>query len=382
LSGEEVSAYQDDLIEKAKKVITLLGIVEELKKTEESGIFEKLNAKKTNWLKKAEKLKKEGILDKAAELEDTAEKFEHTSTKTVESQGSIRGVFSRISKLIINQANGDAYNLFNDAIVPLVRENKNNELEIAYFNVDALCEKMEAYTSLYPTKDALPNHLKKAKYIINIPESDMSRYWLVEDKKGKYGLTEEQKEKENAAKEHIKEQYQIGLSHIKEQLLNLVEDDRLDDKSLYELIRDAQGKESDYLWKIKRLCPYVDTKFLINNLYEVCLKNRKAYRGFINSLYFWVLDNNHPFKMQVINTFKAEQKYSSDEIETLLSPIVKYHFYKTVSKSRLVNLFKSIYKCTYTAGKNRIKEFNPLDMPEPKSKLGADIDNLNNYFEI
>ena len=290
---------------------------------------------------------------------------------------------SRIRKLIIDRANGDVYNLFPDSTVSLVRKDKDKRTEIAYFNIDALVEKMKTFVNLYHLdKKALPNKLEEAGHIINTPRS---KYYSDEE------VAKSKKKAATAAKEHLKRQYEQGLTKKRDELLRLIDTGNLEDKSIMRLIGDAQGKEADYLWKFRKLCPYVDAAYLVDALYEVCLQNSKAYRSYNNALYFHILDDKHPFKMQVLDTFgNWGRKYSSKEISELLLPVIKYHFLKgNVSQSSLVNLFKNIYKHTYTQGKYIIRGLNPRvpEIPPPLKKLqleksSKEIEDLNNYFDI
>lgn len=286
-----------------------------------------------------------------------------------ENDGNITNLFNRIRRLIIEKASGDDDNLFGEASIPLTRETIDKKLEISYFNIDALCEKMEAYATLYSDEEGLFNHLKDVHDV-----TFETQYHRVSD---------EQKVAEKYVKEDIKGKNKETLSELKSKLINLIHHEELNNKKLSELIHESRGKEADYLWKIKKHHKYVDNEFLIEELYNICQKNKKSYRAYNNALSFWVLDSKHPFKMQVINSFEQGTKYSSEQIQEILLPIIRYHFFKVnVPKSRLTNLFNNIFKHTYTDGKYLVKGLNPRQIPEPIDNISFEVDNLHSYFEI
>jgi len=287
-----------------------------------------------------------------------------------ENDSNITNLFSRIRKLIIEKASGDDDNLFGESSVPLTRETVAKKPEISYFNIDALCEKMEAFVTLYSDEKGLFNQLKET--------------YSVTFKKLYYEGSEAQKGARKHVKEDIKDKNIKSLLKLKDKLINLVNENKLDEKELSRLIYLSKGKEVDYLWKVKKHHKYVDSLFLVEELYTVCQKNKKSYRGLKNALSFWVLDDKHPFKMQVLNSFEKEVKYTKEEIKEILLPIMRYHFFKVnVSQSRLTNFFNNVFKKTYTdGGKYKVKGLNPRKVPAPISKIPADVDNLQSYFEI
>ena len=312
-----IDEYYNSLIQKANKIITLLNIAEELQ----------------------------------------------------ENDGNITNLFNRIRKLIIEKASGDDDNLFHGVSIPLTREAMDGKPEISYFNIDALCEKMNAYAALYSDAEGLYNQLREEHIVI--PEG---LYFRVSD---------EQKAAEKQVRVDIKDKHKESLLKLKEKLISLILHNELNAEKLSELIHESKGKQADYLWKMKKHCKYVDNKFLAEELYNICQKNKKAYRGFNNALSFWVLDAKHPFKLQVLSSFEQGKKYSSKQIQDTLSPIIRYHFFKVkITKSRLTNLFNNIFKRTYTKGMYSVKGENPRQIPEPISKISSEVDNLRGYFEI
>ena len=286
-----------------------------------------------------------------------------------ENDSNITNLFNRIRKLIIEKASGDDDKLFGENIVPLTRETIDKKLEISYLNIDALCEKMNAYTTLYSNDTGLLNQLQ-TDYNVTLEKL----YYMVSD---------EQKDSEKEVRKDIKEKYKENLFDTKSMIINLIVHNELDNKNLVELIQESKGKSADYLWKFKKHWNYIDNEYLAEELYTICQKNKKSYRGFNNALSFWSLDDKHPFKMQILSSFKVGKKYSSQQIQDILTPIIKYHFFKiNITKSRLTNLFNNMFKRTYTGGLYLVKGLNPRKIPQAIDKIPADTDNLHNFFEI
>lgn len=287
-----------------------------------------------------------------------------------ENDANITNLFNRIRKLIIDKASGDDDNLFGENTVPLTRETIDEKLEISYFNIDALCEKMEAYSTLYSDESGLSTQLQDLGYNIIL-------------NKLYHSVSEEQRALERSVRGDIKEKNQESLLKLKTRLQALLNSNELNNRAISNLINDSKGKEIDYLWKLKKHYKYVDNEFLIKELYTICQKNKKSYRGFNNALSFWVLDDSHPLKMQVLSSFEIGKKYSSEQIQELLLPIIKYHFFKVnISKSRLTNLFNNIFRKTYTDGKYLVKGLNPREIPAPIDKIPSNTDNLHTYFDV
>ena len=306
------------------------------------------------------------LIEKANKVITLLEKAEELQ----KNDSNITNLFSRIRKLIIEKASGNDDNLFGESSVPLTRENIGKKPEISYFNIDALCEKMKAYVTLYSDWEGLFNQLKE------VHDVAFERLYI--------DTSEEQKGARKHVKEDIKDKNKKSILKLKDKLINLINENKLDEKELSRLIYLSKGKGTDYLWKVKKHYRYIDSLFLAEELYPVCQKNKKSYRGFKNALSFWVLDDKHPFKLQVLNSFEIGVKYTKEDIKEILLPIVRYHFFKVnVSQSRLTNFFNNVFKKTYTdGGKYKVKGLNPRKVPKPISKIPADVDNLQSYFEI
>jgi len=293
-----------------------------------------------------------------------------------ENDNDLKDLFNRIHKVIIERA---TERLFEQQSFELVRDNIKNELEISYFNIDALYEKMGAYYNLYSYKEGLCNCLMSLYPSTNFCDVSDSE----EDSSG---------ETLDTVKEESNQRYLNRLSNNIEELLSLSQEDVLDNEYLEMKIRNSKRREEEFYKRIKAHYQYYDITFLTKVLSDIALENKKSYRNLNNALIFRALEDNHPFKAQVFQDFKIGIKYSSKEIADILGTIVKDQLFKTLtlskreaSQSMLMNLFNSCVDSTYTGGKYLVKgnkpNFNKIEIPEPIRRIPKE-EYATNYFEI
>lgn len=280
---------------------------------------------------------------------------------------SLRLLFKRIEFAIIEKG---TEKLLGMEQYKLVRYNTDKCVEIAYFNIDALCEKMRAYSRLYSSQEGLYKELSKYHVV------------KIKDYTSEYSKEQQIIEKQviQSKTTYIRER----LIEAKNKILELNKDNKLSIAEFGQLLEESTSEyEKLFYQRLGFIYSHIEiTNNLIDKLIKAALGNKKSYRNFKNSVSFWLLDKKHPFKSQVLRAFKKNQKYNSKEIEEILSPIIEYHFFKKISKSRLVNHFKCYFKCTYTGGKYLVKKENPLNLPKPLKEISKNEMNLNKYFEI
>ena len=294
----------------------------------------------------------------------------------------LEDLFSRVHKAIIERA---TERLFEYQSFELVRESIDKELEISYFNIDALYEKMEAYHKLYSSKKGLYNHLMKLYPTINFYDVSDDEDDTIEEER-------------DDIKEEVNQRLLIRLSNIKEELISVYQANALNNDYLNKKINSSKRKEEEFYKRVKAHYKYYDIVFLSNTLCAISLKNKKSYRNLSNALSFRALENAHPFKAQVFQNFKIGKKYLSKEIADLLSTIVKDQLFETLpqrttSQSMLMNLFNSCVDSTYTGGKHLIKGYEPkykvkdidkviyIEIPEPTRRIPKEEPAIN-HFEI
>lgn len=307
--------------------------------------------------------KAERVIDLLKIVEITANTEDDNNPMDV---NNLNILFGRIMHLILENADE---RLLNRESYPLARRNVNNEIEIAYFNIDDLCYKMSTYKYLYSDIKDLYNTLK---------ENHNIEYEYIKEQ-----VNDKAKIKKQETIEKQQEFIEETLSKAKHSVIDLFKDKKLNNRELDWLIREAESQyEKEFYLRIKTYYSYIEITNLSNLLTCAGLGNKKNYRNLKNTFAFWLLEKKHPFKSQVLKAFKTGERYSSKEIEEILSPIIHYHFFKTISRSRLVNHFKSYFKCTYTGGKYLVKKDNPLSLPKPLKTILANETNLKGYFDI
>jgi len=287
-----------------------------------------------------------------------------------ESDKDLTDLFDRIHKVIIEKA---TERLFEQQSFELTRETINNELEISYFNIDALYEKMEAYYKFYSYKEGLYDQLKKDHSVTIVYDESVE---IVEPK--------------DSVKEESNQRLLNRLSNYIEELISTSQANALNSDYLDEKINSSKRKEEEFYKRVKAHYRYYDITFLANILCEGSLKNRKYYRNLNNTLSFRALEDTHPFKLQITQAFRKKKKYTSAEIADILGTIVKDQFFKTLpmktaSQSRMMSLFNSCVDTTYTGGKYLVKgykpKFNNIEIPEPIRRIPKEEPAIG-YFEI
>ena len=281
----------------------------------------------------------------------------------------IKKLFKRIKHLIIERADEK---LFSNTVFRLIRENvfDKSDIQPAYFNIDALCEKMTAYSKIYSHKEGLLTALLEQNYIISTLSSDDLE------------KTTQQKEKDKNVGEKRTNQEDEDLKEAKENVIGLYHTGTLDQR-IDKLIRFEKRHIKTFYERVKRHYQYIDINVLCDKL--LINSQCKAYRNLNNAISFWVLDKNHPFKLEIREAFKRGRIYTSEKIAEELNPIINRYFYKTISQSEAVGLFKSMFE---TERKNTRKNLykisgkNPLKLPNPLDIISKHELQLEQFFEI
>ena len=301
----DIKQYRDELINKAQKIINLLKSIDEMIGKEEE-------------------------------------------------KNSIKKLFDRIKHLIVEKADE---RLFSNAIYKLTREHVfDKSPQIAYFNIDALCEKMEAYSKLYSHEKGLHDALLEQKHKIK----SYSKEFL--------DVSLQQKEKEKQVDERARKMEREQLEEAKDTVIKLYNAGVLEHE-IKALKRYSKRNVKLFYERVQKHYQYINISTLCSGLLEISDQNTKAYRNLNNAISFHILDKKHPFKIQLKNAFKTEIKYTSQEIADILNPILYRYFHKKISTSEAVSFLKSIYKTkrnfhpqTLMIEKNKI---NPYKLPKP-----------------
>ena len=306
----------------------------------------------------------------------------HAADKLKQNDADLTDLFGRIHKAIIERA---TERLFEQQEFELIRETIDNELEVSYFNIDALYEKMEAYHKYYSSKEGLYKHIKEI-YPATIFHDDSS----VENDNER--LEAEEKSFKEEQKEESKARLQQKIASAKDELISFNREYGVDEYYIDERIEYSKGRVKEYYSRIKKYLPYYDVEFLANIFAEIAIMNKKAYRNLNNTLIFRAFDDKQPFKAQVLQNFKIGVKYSSEQIADILNTVIKDQHFKTLLNHQrtLLNHFKSFVDCTYTGGKYIVKNFKPkykgikgkvMEIPEPKERISKN-DVAIKFFDL
>jgi DNA replication initiation complex subunit (GINS family) len=280
----------------------------------------------------------------------------------------VKKLFKRIKHLIIEKADEK---LFSNTVFRLIRKDIfDNSIQTAYFNIDALCEKMQAFSKLYSHREGLPAALLEQKYeILSLSSEDLE-------------VTMPQKEKENEVEKKRKKIVDEDLIEAKENIIGLYQTGVLDQR-IDKMIRFSKRHVQTFYERVKRHYPYIDINVLCDKLLENT--QRKAYRNLNNAISFWVLDKNHPFKIQVKMEFKKGKTYTSEEITEILNPILNRYFHREISQNGAVGFFKSVFETVRTNTRKNmymITGKNPLKLPKPLETISKQELLLQQYFEL
>jgi len=283
----------------------------------------------------------------------------------------LEDLFADIEDAIIGKANET---LYSQAIYKLVRRNAFDKsiIQRAYFNIDALCEKMIAYTTLYSDKEGLYKALEDLKNIV-----DYENIFIE--------LSDEQKEKEAVVEEDRKLLIENLIKDAKDEIILARDLGNFDHK--INILDLNAPRDLEYFYKsVKKFYPYIELEALMDKLGKVANKNVKAQKNMNNSIAFFALDKEHNFKVLMLDKFKEKQKYDSATIFKdlgLIFQTIKLEFVKTPSSA--VEIFNCFFDTTYTQGKYRIKGTNPLGLPEPLETIPKEkikLIDLKNIFDF
>lgn len=281
----------------------------------------------------------------------------------------LKDIFDRIEPLIIDEANEA---VFKGKPISLTRKNIDKELVINYFNIDVLYEQMLSYSKLYSNKNSLYNTLKESHNITSFEDKQFNQVTQ------KAVIRDSDEVKKLKIQTCIDDLATIIIPPTEASVANI---DFLFDRDLENKIRTARSFEKDHYYsRVKELHKYIDINALNTKLLEICTQNIVPYRSLKNAVYFWALEDNHPFKQLIISNFLINEKYSSDEIKEKLNIIVHNQLLIRIdqSRSKLVSFFKSILDYTYTEGVYKVKGYTPrqlkeLNISEPKIKILANV---------
>jgi hypothetical protein len=144
-----------------------------------------------------------------------------------------------------------------------IRTDKNKELKISYFNIDACLEINRVKQKLYMNNKQLPNALESNNYTVSYEEIDKD-YDIF---KGKNNQTDQE-----------------IIEDVVDQLLTMTDNDK---RVLYDLKYECGSSlGSRIIDQYMELMPYLDKNLLLEKIKELAPKNLTHYKNFKNSVLF------------------------------------------------------------------------------------------------
>ena len=254
-------------------------------------------------------------------------------------------------------------------LINLTRKDVHGKDVPAYLNIDYIIERTELYAS-YFMPETLKEVLRKQVKIISYKSLN-------------YDVSPEQSSIEKANKDA---QNKLTESYIQEAINNiklLSTTGQLNDNTLYSYTRHCRSKTKIFLERFIKLYRYVDLDSLLHQLWEIRTSNNLAFKNFNNTVMYWALDEEHPFKVAIRRSFTLNKSYSASEIQEILTPIVQYHLHKVLKPRKYVALLKNMYAVDRTSrNKYIIRKENPRGFKEPTGRIATKENNLLKLFML
>lgn len=236
-------------------------------------------------------------------------------------------------------------NTYMESDIRMIRRKLSEDYDVAYFNIDKLLELKQIENSciyVYPTR--MKTMLQKAGHTIELitrtpPENSSITSSLIRaQNKQKYIM-------HNMAKR--------GADKIRD----LIANDNLSITTLNHIIRmnTPDKTEKKLCERFKDLYRYIPNEPLLKILIKICDEDERVYKRIQNTLKFWALDENHPFKVFINQQFPLKSRFLPKEVLTILKPIyAQFMQYTIIDESDAVFLlgnFRLIIRTTITVNK-------------------------------
>ena len=239
----------------------------------------------------------------------------------------------------------------------------------AYLNIDYIIERTELYAS-YFMPETLKEVLSKQVKIISYKSLN-------------YDVSPEQSSIEKANKDAQNKLTDSNIQDAIKYIKTLSTTGQLNDNTLYSYTRHCRSKTKIFLERFIKLYRYVDLDSLLHQLWESRTSNSVVFKNLNNTVMYWALDEEHPFKVAIRRSLTLNKSYSASEIQEILAPIVQYHLHKVLKPRKYVALLKSIYATDRTSGnKYTIRGENPRGFKEHTGRIATKENNLLKLFML
>ena len=182
----------------------------------------------------------------------------------------------------------------------------------AYFNIDALLNRVVVRTQLYNQRRGLYLALSEQMHRVDLYE------WL------EIPFTTEQKVAETTARDVAQNNNDEELQRIIEEIQAEATIGAIDGTTLENITRNARRYGALFVTYFNKLRPYVNMETLITQLQE-CIRGNNSDKlrltNYANAVIFRVLAEDHPFKVLIMQAFEVNQRYTPQQIYEKLRPI-------------------------------------------------------------
>ena len=233
----------------------------------------------------------------------------------------------------------------------------------AYLNIDYIIERTELYAS-YFMPETLKEVLSKQVKIISYKSLN-------------YDVSPEQSSIEKANKDAQNKLTDSNIQDAIKYIKTLSTTGQLNDNTLYSYTRYCRSKTKIFLERFIKLYRYVDLDSLLHQLWESRTSNSVVFKNLNNTVMYWALDEEHPFKVAIRRSLTLNKSYSASDIQEILAPIVQYHLHKVLKPRKYVVLLKSMYATDRTSrNKYTIRGENPRGFKEHTGRIATKENNL------
>lgn len=184
----------------------------------------------------------------------------------------------------------------------------------AYMKIDSLKLRTNLLSKYYSKTDSLAKELDK--YVnVNLLKED------------KTPVDERQVEIASKEKASVQDRRKYVRDSIISALPDIFKNNDNPEEILLKLIKETSNSdERTLIQEVLRLYRYLDINSLAKELKALKVGNKTGFKNLNNRIMVWALEEEHPLKVDVHNTFEIGKIYTNEEINKKLSPIVKYHF--------------------------------------------------------
>lgn len=287
-----------------------------------------------------------------------------TASELSDSDQDLQDLFEIVKTAIRDQ--GVVF-LSKEEPVRLTRKNAENIDVPAYMNIDYLIEREELRNTIYDNYKHFAEALQKQGHNIELKHISIP-------------VSDDQETIQESSKEELNQL-------IDNQLSDLITELRIITQTRHITIgekREIQAKKgcSKFINRFFELQEYADAETLLQQLWEIRHLDARAYKNLKNAVMFWALEDNHPFKKELLKSFRIGEKYTASEIQKTMLPVVKYHLHKSIKQRASVSLLKALFLIERPRI-YLIKATNPIGFKDHGSlHIPSNEDNLLKYFSL